>query len=191
MSTAPLPPDDNLGPGFVTLTAVLTVFSASTTALRLWARGAKRQLGLDDLTIGLTAFLALVRMAVQIWGAHEGFGRHKAYLSAGQYIHVSLHLWITQIILFCMVALMKSSICLLMLRIDNNRWLKYILYTVIVGLVISSGECIIILLSECRPIYAWWDRSKGKCWPTYVRVNSIYAQVGMYHQLQLHLAGIN
>ena len=170
---------DDLGQGFLVLTVVLTALSASTTAVRLWVRGSKRQLGSDDLLIGVTALLAIVRMGVQIWGVDSGFGEHKRFLSDEQYIHVSLHLWITQIILFFMVTLMKSSICLLMLRIDSNRVLKYILTFLMAGLVATSGACVIILLAECRPINAWWDRKAGTCWPVHIRVNAILAQVGM------------
>jgi hypothetical protein len=85
----------------------------------------------------------------------------------------------TQIFLFTNIGLLKCSICLLILRIKDEMILRRCLYAMMVGLVLTNLEPVIILLAQCNPIEKSWKTiPNGRCWPTKVRIYSIYVQVG-------------
>jgi hypothetical protein len=85
----------------------------------------------------------------------------------------------TQIFLFTNIALLKCSICLLILRINNNKILRWCLYGMMAGLVVTNLEPVIVLLAQCVPVEkSWRTIAHGRCWPTQVRIYSIYVQVG-------------
>jgi ABC-type nickel/cobalt efflux system permease component RcnA len=123
--------------------------------------------------------LALVRTSLQIDSVKHGNGRHRWYLSKADYEHVNFLTWMTQIFLFTNIGLLKCSICLLILRIKNEKVLRRCLYAMMVGLVLTNVEPIVVLLAQCRPIQkSWRTLPYGRCWPTQVRIYSIYVQVG-------------
>jgi hypothetical protein len=70
---------------------------------------------------------------------------------------------------------------MLILRIKNEKALKICLYVMMAGLILTNGEPIIVLLAQCRPIKkSWRVLDYGTCWPTQVRIYSIYVQVGEF-----------
>ncbi|KAF1911273.1 hypothetical protein BDU57DRAFT_560404 [Ampelomyces quisqualis] len=174
----PLPPDESVGGVLLVLTCILTSFTVLTTGLRLWARYKRRALGWDDYAITLCCVLAIIRSSLQIASVKRGNGRHRWYLSAEDYEYINFLTWITQIFLFTNIGLLKCSICLLILRIKKEKVLRRCLYAMMVGLVLTNLEPILVLLAQCRPIEKSWKiMPHGKCWPTEVRIYSIYAQV--------------
>jgi hypothetical protein len=123
--------------------------------------------------------LAVIRTSLQITSVKRGNGRHRWYLSVEDYEYVNFLTWMTQIFLFTNIALLKCSICLLILRIKNEVVLRRCLYAMMVGLVLTNFEPIIVLLAQCNPIEkSWRTIPGGRCWPTQVRIYSIYVQVG-------------
>jgi hypothetical protein len=151
----------------------------------------------DDYAILVCCLLAVARTSIQILSVHHGNGRHRWYISQADYEYVNFLTWLTQILLFTNIGLLKCSICLLILRIKNDKVLRYCLYTVsinlsprpqacstnlckmMVGLVLTNLLPIIVLLAQCNPPSKYWRPSTpGKCWPTKVRIYSIYFQVG-------------
>lgn len=87
--------------------------------------------------------------------------------------------WMTQIFLFTNIGLLKCSICLLILRIKDEKILRRCLYVMMGGLVLTNLEPVIVLLAQCNPIEkSWKSIPHGRCWPTQVRIYSIYVQVG-------------
>lgn len=75
-----------------------------------------------------------------------------------------------------MLALLKTSICLLVLRIKDRPRIRYFLRGVIVGLVLTNLLPWIIVLAECSPVDAYWIGDSTKCWNPSVRIYSIYLQ---------------
>ncbi|KAF2690607.1 hypothetical protein K458DRAFT_438484 [Lentithecium fluviatile CBS 122367] len=174
----PLPPDESVGGILLTLTSVLTAFTIATTVMRVWARIARRAMGLDDYIITICMVLAIVRTGIQIDSVKRGNGRHRWYLSKEDYEYVNFLTWLTQIFLFSNIGLLKCSICILILRIKNEKKLRWFLYAMMIGLVLTNLECILVLLAQCDPVKKYWHPSApGKCWPTKVRIYSIYLQV--------------
>ncbi|KAK5002057.1 hypothetical protein LTR28_011881, partial [Elasticomyces elasticus] len=119
-----------------------------------------------------------------IVGVRAGNGRHRAYLSVPAYQHVNFLGWLTQLILFPTIGLLKTSICLLILRIKSTKHLKWFLSGIILGLFLTNGLCFLVLLAECSPVQAYWVPGSGHCWNPKIRIYSIYLQVGI---TELHL----
>jgi hypothetical protein len=174
MADGSLPPDENIGPTIVAITATLTVVILITTSLRLYTRWALRSLGWDDYTIAITAVLAVTRTAIQAVQVQHGNGRHQVYVSHDDYVYNNMLGFYTQIFLFASSCLLKVSICLLLLRIKDTRPLKILLYTVMVGLFVANFGCIIILLAQCNPIETYWKETGGVCWSPKIRIDAFY-----------------
>ena len=86
--------------------------------------------------------------------------------------------WANEVLIFITVCLIKISICLFILRIKSTGWLKWSLYAMMTGLILTNGSCVIVLLAQCRPLHAYWDRSAGSCWDVRIYNGFIYASVG-------------
>ncbi|KAL0935585.1 uncharacterized protein CTRU02_210176 [Colletotrichum truncatum] len=172
----PLPPDEDVGPISVSLAAVLTGFLIITTGLRLWVRTANRKLGWDDCTIILAGLTAIIRFAFCVKQAQHGNGRHRVYLSDYDYMMINMYGWYGQVFLFISVAFLKVSICLLILRIKDTKTLKILLYILMAGVLITNFGIVIILMAECHPVGFWRGKS-ATCWPTEIRIYSIYATI--------------
>lgn len=170
-------PQDNAGPALMVISSLLLALIIITTSLRLYTRYSLRMLGWDDYTITVTAALAVVRVAIQAVQVRHGNGRHRPFLSEEDYIYNNMLGWYAQILLFISTALLKISICLLLLRIRSSRHLKIFLGCVMAGLVVTNLTCVIILLAECTPVSAYW-MGGGKCWDTRVRIYAIYITIG-------------
>ena len=174
----PLPPNQDIGPLFLTLTCILTAFSIITTSLRVWVRRVAYQVGWDDYTIFVTTLLAIVRMALQVVQVQHGNGKHRWYITAKQYQDVNMYGWYAQVLLFLTNALLKTSIFLLILRIQNTKKMRYLIYGMLTGLWIVGLEPILILLAECDPVATYWRSSAGTCWNPKIRIYSIYFNIG-------------
>ncbi len=170
--------DGNLGPALVITGSVLLALVVVTTALRLLVRARNRMLGCDDLTILLVAVLATARLGCQAAQVRHGDGRHAVMLDPEEYRAVNQLGWYALVLFFVAICLLKTSICLLLLRLKNERWLRWLIYGTMAGLVITNGGVVVILIAECRPLDAFWDGDMGRCWDPRVRVFGIYASIG-------------
>lgn len=172
--------DVNRGTTFIVLAVVFGFLSTATTAVRISIRALSRQLGWDDLAIVLASSLVMIELVFNGLQYHTGDGRHMYYLSESQVLKTLKWGYITEFFLFFIICFTKISICLFVLRIKNNGWLKWCLYTLMAGLVITTLLCEVILFAQCRPIHAFWNRDSGTCWDPVIYNNAIWAQVGMY-----------
>ncbi|KAI3539887.1 hypothetical protein CSPX01_08594 [Colletotrichum filicis] len=172
----PLPPDENVNPILLGVSGALIFFVIFTTSIRLYVRFALRHLGWDDYLMGIVASLGVIRYGVQCAQGNSGNGRHRWYISTEEYVNNSMLGWFAQILLFASICLLKCSIMLLLLRIKDSSRLKYFLWSVMAGLVITNFGVIIILLAECDPVDAYWT-GNGVCWDAKIRIYSIYLTI--------------
>ncbi|KAL2878379.1 hypothetical protein SGCOL_006350 [Colletotrichum sp. CLE4] len=180
----PLPPDENVNPILLGVSGVLVFFVVITTSIRLYVRFSLRHLGWDDYLMGIVASLGIVRYGVQCAQGNTGNGKHRWYISTEEYVNNNMLGWFAQILLFASICLLKCSIMLLLLRIKDSSRLKYFLWSVMAGLVITNFGVIIILLAECDPVNAYWT-GNGVCWEAKIRIYSIYLTI-----LQLALVSL-
>lgn len=156
----PLPPNNNSGPPLIIVTGILTGISILMTAVRFWVRRVNRQLGWDDYLIIASTLLMTARMVLEIIGVYKGSGRHVWYLTPGHYQWIVMSDLYTQLILFPGICLMKMSICVLILRnFSVVATVKWSIYAVMAGLIVTNPVPFIIILAECRPFRANWDSS--------------------------------
>ena len=147
----PLGGDVNRGQTFIILVAVLGFVSVITTVLRVGVRIANHQQGWDDYTIALATLLLLIQVVLSGLQYHAGIGRHMVYLSLDQNMDALKWSYVTILLFFVAVCLTKVSICLFILRIKKTGWLKWVLYTLMTGLVITTAAPEIILFMQCQP----------------------------------------
>lgn len=170
--------DINRGTTFIIIAALFTALSTITTSVRIAVRSVKRQMGWDDLAISLANLLALLELVFNGLEYREGAGRHSFYLSMGQQQRSLKWNYITQYFLFIIICTTKIAICLFILRIKNTGWLRWCLFALMAGLVLTTLPCIIILSAQCRPVRAFWDPAAGTCWSKNVYNDAIWIQVG-------------
>ncbi|KAL8901479.1 MAG: hypothetical protein Q9207_005177 [Kuettlingeria erythrocarpa] len=179
-SSAPPPGGDDTErrATLIIVAIVFTVLAMITTTIRLTVRSLKHQFGWDDLAISLASVLDILKLVFGGLQYREGYGRHAYYLSTQQERNSLKWNYVTQYLIFLIVCLTKVGICLFVLRIKNTGWVKWCLYTLMAGLVLTTAPCIIILSAQCRPIRALWDRDAGSCWRFDIYNGAIWAQVG-------------
>ncbi|KAK3699629.1 hypothetical protein LTR37_016365 [Vermiconidia calcicola] len=167
---------NDVGPLLLVVGIVLTLLAIATTILRLWARIQRRVPGWDDYTIVLATTLGIARTIVQIVSVSRGNGKHQWNLPEEDYIYISFCGWLTALFLYPMLALLKISICLLVLRIKDVKKLRYFVWAVTIGLVLTNLLPFVILLAECDPVSASWKAQTEKCWRPDARLYSLYLQ---------------
>ncbi|VTT62108.1 unnamed protein product [Fusarium fujikuroi] len=172
----PLPPDQNVGPILPGISGTCLALVIITTSVRIWVRTALRSSGWDDYTIVLVTLLGVARFGVQVGQVSIGNGRHRWFIEPEDYVQNNKLGWVAQILLFASICLLKISILLLLLRIKDSRRVRYAAWGIMAGLVVTNFGCIIILLSECRPISAYWT-GVGECWNPRIRIYYIYATI--------------
>lgn len=175
----PLPPDQNVGPILLGISGTCLALVIITTSVRIWVRSALRSSGWDDYTIIIVTLLGIARFGVQVGQVSIGNGRHRWFIEPEDYVQNNKLGWVAQILLFASICLLKISILLLLLRIKDSRRVRYAAWGIMAGLVVTNFGCIIILLSECRPVSAYWT-GVGECWNPRIRIYYIYATIGMY-----------
>jgi hypothetical protein len=171
----------DVGPTLLTIAAVMLTLVLLTTALRLTVRTKRHALGGDDWCILAATLLSIGRIVCQFISVPYGNGRHRPYISKGDYQYVNFLTWLTQLFLFPILCLLKVSVCLLVLRIKNTKSLRWGLRVLMTLLVLTTLLPEIVLLAECSPVSAYWTSHDAQCWNPMVRIYSIYLQTGMLH----------
>jgi hypothetical protein len=176
---------DDKGRPLAIVSVVFCVVAFITTALRLWVRQARYRLGRDDYTIAMAMILTIVETGLNVKAVTLGKGKRSVYLSKHNIELINMYGWYAQHVLFAAMALVKMSVCFLILRIRDSRKLKWFIWFVIAVLVASSIELSIVLLVQCKPIAAYWRPKAGHCWDPAVRIYSVYVQAGKFSMAAL------
>jgi hypothetical protein len=168
--------DDDAGPTLLVIAIVVLILVLTTTALRVYVRATRFNLGGDDYTIAAASLLTIGRVTCQIISVQHGNGRHREFIAKADYEYINFLTWLTQLFLFPILCLLKISVCLLVLRIKNTKPLRYGLWALVGLLIITTMLPDIVLLAECSPVSAYWKSQHDKCWNANVRIYSIYLQ---------------
>lgn len=104
-------------------------------------------------------------LAVNCEQVRNGAGRHEYYLSRPQIFQELKWHAFSQIQLYICTALIKTSVCLFLVRMVNKKYLIRLLYSLIAALVSVNLAVVIVLVTQCRPLNKVWDRRiNGQCW---------------------------
>jgi hypothetical protein len=170
--------DGDKGPALIIVSSIFTTIAFVATVLRIWVRQMRRALGADDYTMAAAMILTIVEAALTIQAATRGKGKRKKFPQQAEIEYSNMYSWVAQIALFPAMTLVKISVCLLITRINSSKKLKWFTTTAITVLIVASLEVVVVLIAQCKPVSASWRPESGECWPTEVRIFSIYVQAG-------------
>lgn len=167
---------------FLILTCILTASSISSTALRCFVRASQRRFSWDDWLILFIAVLLIVRTGLQIHRV-QVYTRslRSSVLSTTSAELLIEEEWITHVLAFPTICLLKCSCCVFLLRLNKKhkrRAVVWFMRIIMAGLIITNLEPAIVYLAECSPVKAYWISGIGTCWPDKVRETSLYLQLG-------------
>lgn len=110
-------------------------------------------------------------MAFEFLSEESGIGRHTFYLSTSELITATK--WAKLALFFFVIIswMIKISISVFIVRLANNRSLKWSLTILMSIFTMMTLAWVIVFLAQCRPIQAVWDSTiDGSCWSLNVSV---------------------
>lgn len=170
------------------LTCVLTASSVSSTILRCLARASQRIFSWNDGLILITTALLIVRTGLQIHSVqvYTKSLRSSVFSTSSAQLLMEEE-WITHLLSFPTICLLKCSFCSVVLRLEKQPKRQAVIWFVgiaMAGLIITNLEPAIVYLAECSPVKAYWISEAGTCWPDEVRTASLYIQLGLLWTLR-------
>ncbi|WQF90491.1 hypothetical protein CDEST_15505 [Colletotrichum destructivum] len=171
---------ENRGPELLGVQIAFLAAAWIATFLRLYVKVAiTKSHTLDDGVMYLSTVLYSVYAAVAVLGIVKGgIGRHTSELDA-ESIVLALKVWYTCEILYAFIsALIRTSICLFLLRIFNRgttNMAKTLLQANIVVVWISSLVYLFIIVFQCDPPNYYWAKFEGlqgSCRPAHLVPNA-------------------
>ncbi|KAF4881558.1 hypothetical protein CGCFRS4_v015437 [Colletotrichum fructicola] len=160
----------NRGPELMAIQSVFLVAAWVATGLRAYVKLAiTRDHTVDDGVMYLSTLLYSAYAAAALVGIIKGgIGRHTSDLDSDSIV-VALQIWYTCEILFAFIsALVRTSICLFMLRVFTHGMPRIILRGAIVTVWISSIVYLFIIVFQCNPPRYYWaqfEGASGSCRP--------------------------
>ncbi|KAF5000929.1 hypothetical protein FGRMN_1386 [Fusarium graminum] len=158
-----------------TTTVIFSVLSTIVVGLRTYIRTRHNCIGLDDylMCAGWAAYMG--HNTIVSIGCHRGIGSMQWTLDTPQIQEANKYVIIWQLLYALTLALVKSSICVTVIRIAIEKKYVRILQILIAMSVILSSFGIVFLLVQCRPFEAHWIPSKGTCFSKLVPTILTYA----------------
>ncbi|OJZ88735.1 hypothetical protein ASPFODRAFT_159216 [Aspergillus luchuensis CBS 106.47] len=152
-------PSEDRGPLIVIINGTVTGFAAAIVVLRFVSRAAiVKRLGSDDWTMMLATVTAILNVAIAGLGVKFGTGKHDGILPETDALPAAKIRYVTHIIYTLITGLIKTSICLLYLRLFPN--LRNITLGTIAFIVAMSIAIIVATIFQCSPVDAVYDPQK-------------------------------
>ncbi|KAK2766813.1 hypothetical protein FQN54_006127 [Arachnomyces sp. PD_36] len=149
---------------------VVSIVPAMIVALRIYVRVTmKRTFGWDDGVILVATACLLAYAAVCHVAANAGLGLHTAVVAMDnpdKLIDVSLLCHIGEVLAIMACTLGKTSFAITLMRIFVQRWLKVVLWFVIITMNIVNVLAAVFVFAQCKDPRNLWDKSiPSECWP--------------------------
>ncbi|KAF7957017.1 hypothetical protein EAE96_004338 [Botrytis aclada] len=181
-ATDPNIPHDSKVDQILGVCSAMLVITTIVVAARIWTRLklAKGGLGSDDWCIIVAWVLAIAFDLDPINQVKFGLGQHIYDLPENTNFSASLELYyFGEIIYFVCVAVTKTAILILYLRLATSKVLRTLIWGVMVFVALTSLSCVIATIFQCTPISKAWEQpvtDKGHC----IQVNALfYANAGL------------
>ncbi|TGO14736.1 hypothetical protein BTUL_0049g00450 [Botrytis tulipae] len=148
---------------------VCLCISTITIAVRTYVRINDNAFGWDDKLIVLGLIVYVVDVALACHGTRVGLGSHNSRLNAFFSVQGTKYLMLWMMLYVLGLAIIKSSICVTLLRIASAHKMYRFFVLSLLGLTIATFLVTLIgILLLCRPVSANWDTSlvaegKGTC----------------------------
>ncbi|TGO34162.1 hypothetical protein BHYA_0210g00190 [Botrytis hyacinthi] len=153
-----------------TVSLVCLCISTITIAVRTYVRIHDNTFGWDDKLIVLGLIVYIVDVALACHGTRVGLGSHNNRLNAFFWLQGQKYLMLWMLLYILGLAIIKSSICVTLLRIASAHKTYRLFVLSLLGLTIATFLVTFIgTLLLCRPVAANWDTSlitegNGSCW---------------------------
>ncbi|KAJ8063665.1 hypothetical protein OCU04_007530 [Sclerotinia nivalis] len=144
-------------------------FSTITVAVRTYVRIQENAFGWDDKLIALGLMVFIVDVSLACHGTRVGLGSHNGRLNAYFEVQGTKYLMLWMMLYVLGLAIIKSSICVTLLRIASSQKIYRLFVLGLLTLTIATFLVTFIgILLLCRPVAANWDTSlvaegKGTC----------------------------
>ncbi|KAF7876456.1 hypothetical protein EAF04_001547 [Stromatinia cepivora] len=145
------------------------LISTITVAVRTYVRIHENAFGWDDKLIILGLMVFIVDVSLACHGTRVGLGSHDGRLNAYFEVQGTKYLMLWMMLYVLGLAIIKSSICVTLLRIASSQKIYRLFVLGLLTLTIATFLVTFIgILLLCRPVAANWDTSllaegKGTC----------------------------
>ncbi|EQB58536.1 hypothetical protein CGLO_01206 [Colletotrichum gloeosporioides Cg-14] len=156
------------------VTVGFTIVCLLVVGLRVWLRLKLSTFGTEDYIMCAGVALNMVHNAVVMYGTFTGIGSPDSKLNTAIMIEGAKSIVLWQIFYVSGSLLIKTSICVTLIRIATQRRFVYILYGLIAMSAISTFIAILAVLVRCRPIAASWNPTLGTCLPQTIIITLTY-----------------
>ncbi|KAF6838244.1 hypothetical protein CPLU01_02605 [Colletotrichum plurivorum] len=166
-------PHDDYGPGLLAIVWVLAFVAGVFMGLRFYCKFTRRRrLWWDDYFM-IAAWLAYLTFGVFISiDVYYDFGKHNWDVTPGNWSWLLLHANLAGSFSIIAVAWSKTSFSLTLLRIATERWMKYVIWFILITINITLGTAVLITWIQCWPVEKTWRTAStpGTCWPKRIPV---------------------
>ncbi|GKZ34457.1 hypothetical protein AbraIFM66950_004732 [Aspergillus brasiliensis] len=150
---------EDRGPLIVIINGTVTAFATAIVALRFVSRAViVKRLGSDDWTMVLATVTAILNVVIAGLGVKYGTGKHDGTISKANALPAAKLRYVTHIIYTLITGLIKTSICLLYLRLFPN--LRNITLGTIAFVGAMSIAIILATIFQCSPVDAVYNPHK-------------------------------
>ncbi|KAF8854103.1 hypothetical protein BDZ45DRAFT_806100 [Acephala macrosclerotiorum] len=151
---------ESKGGQVVVIGVIFTVVAATTVALRLFTRLViLRSPGREDILMFLALATSITLTALTAKQVHYGLGRHFDILSPVERARNLKTLWISIIVYYISLALVKISILIQYLRIFSNKSTRITIWAILAFVNAYSLITMFASVFVCYPIRYFWEKT--------------------------------
>ncbi|KAL9120685.1 MAG: hypothetical protein Q9187_002753 [Circinaria calcarea] len=171
------------GPAPLVLAWTLGSTATIIVVLRLYVKTCLRHsLGWDDYTMVIALITSIIDNALFTKMFQAGVGRH-IFCVTPENISETLK-WSTwaQIVEVIALALVKISVCLLILRLidQTSKGIARFLKLLMIAVVICHIVPLLLYVLQCRPLHAVWNpQVQGECYSSRLTYTAAYIAIGL------------
>ncbi|OJJ73310.1 hypothetical protein ASPBRDRAFT_121802 [Aspergillus brasiliensis CBS 101740] len=174
---------EDRGPLIVIINGTVTAFATAIVALRFVSRAViVKRLGSDDWTMVLATVTAILNVVI------AGLGKHDGTISKANALPAAKLRYVTHIIYTLITGLIKTSICLLYLRVFPN------LRTITLGTIAFVGAMsiaiILATIFQCSPVDAVYNPHKYDQYTCFTSIPFWYSTAALSLATDLWILGL-
>ncbi|TDZ33442.1 hypothetical protein C8035_v011848 [Colletotrichum spinosum] len=173
-------PHDDYGPSLLATVWGLGALAGIFMGLRLYCKFT-RQRGLwwdDHYMIAAWVSLPAPMLAYLAFGVFVtidvtyDFGKHNWDVTPGNWSWLLLHANLSGSLSIVAAAWSKTSFALTLLRIATDRWMKRLVWFLVLSVNVALGLGVLFTWIQCWPVEKTWRTAStpGSCWPKHIPV---------------------
>ncbi|KAI5460388.1 hypothetical protein BGZ63DRAFT_246741 [Mariannaea sp. PMI_226] len=168
------------------------VVDGLAVGLRFWARGTKKAVGYDDVTMAVSLVGFVIFCAMELQSINYGIGA-TAMEDGFDPIKAAMYFTIAQIVYILTTGISKIGVGLVLFRLADKSDMQAVRRGLIVSLVMVAGWSLAVALIfalQCRPLSVAWGVGKGTCISTSIIGNAAIALSVMDMSVSWFYAGL-